>query len=350
MELSQARGLYTQVLIDVYQERIKPQGFLRSFFPSTFRRSKLVSIEVERTTEKVAVDVIRGSEGNLNRFSKSTEKVWEPPFWREYFNATELDVYDRVIGSTAGDNTRLFADLMNDVGDRIGSLQDKIERAKEILCAQVLQTGILTTTIGDNIDFKRRAESIVDLNTAGGYFSTDSDVFDQFRAGCEFLRIFGKVTAMNGFVAILGATVIKDLFDNQVFKDRQNLFSMKLDVIQPPQAKASGGVYHGTITCGPYTVQLWSYPDFHEDANGDMVPYIDDDNFVLLPPAPRFKFAHCLVPQVVMPGTTIAPQDGEWVYGDYIDERKAKHDFDVQCAGLPVPVAVDQVYTAKAAA
>jgi hypothetical protein len=76
-----------------------------------------------------------------------------------------------------------------------------------------------------------------------------------------------------------------------------------------------------------------------------MVPYWSTNKVTILPPSPRFKFAHCLVPQLVDPGTTRAPQKGEWVYGDFIDSRKAKHDFDVQTAGLPIPVAVDQMYT-----
>jgi hypothetical protein len=349
MDLSQARPLYTKILIDVYQERIRPKGFLRSFFPSTFRKAKQVSIEVERTYEKTASDVVRGSEGNFNRFSNSTEKVWTPPFWREYFNATELDLYDQVIGAQGNANTNLFTALMDDVASRIGALQDMIERSKEILCAQVLQTGTITINNGENISFFRKDESIVNLSASGegGYFDTNSEVFDQIAKGCTFLRTKGKVTSFE-FVAIFGLGAWEAFLKNTKVLARQNLFNLVLDQIAPPQLKAAGGVFHGTITCGSYRVQCWTYPEYYDNAAGESTPYIDDANVVLTIPQPRFKFAHALVPQVIMPGDTFAPQSGEWVYGDFIDGRKAKHDFDVQCAGMPVPVAVDQMYTMQA--
>jgi len=38
------------------------------------------------------------------------------------------------------------------------------------------------------------------------------------------------------------------------------------------------------------------------------------------------------------------------VYGEFMDERKAVHDFDVQSAGVAIPVAVDQIYTLQGVA
>src|SRR5689334_17814326 len=141
-----ARALFTKTLIDVYQERIKPTGFLRTFFPAKESMSKNVAIEVERMGEKVAVDVVRGSDGNRNTFSRSTEKIFTPPLYKEYFDATELDLYDRVLGSQGNSNVdaKLFAALLDSVSDRLGSLQDKMERAQELQCANVLETGVVT--------------------------------------------------------------------------------------------------------------------------------------------------------------------------------------------------------------
>ena len=132
-----ARALFTKMLADVYQERIRPTAFLRSFFPTVTAPTKEISIEVERMGEKVAVDVIRGTEGNRNMFSRSTEKIFLPPLYREYFDATQLDLYDRVLGSQGNAQAPLFADLMNKVTDRLGNLQDKIERAIELQRIQV---------------------------------------------------------------------------------------------------------------------------------------------------------------------------------------------------------------------
>lgn len=352
-----ARGLFTKKLIDVYQERTRPTGFLRSFFPNTnpaVAPSAEISIEVERMFEKVASDVVRGSEGNRNTFSRSTEKIFIPPIWREYFDATQLDLYDRVLGSQGTTNENLFAALLNKVADRLGLLQDKIERAKELQCAQVLLSGIVTIQQGLNVDFKRKSASSVDLTGSGGYWATNNDVTPQFKAAGDFLRTVGKSNdAM--FEVILGDQAQIDLFANTKFQARQNFFHMQLDDIKTPVRNSVGGTLHGAITAGPYMFRLWSYPEFYDILNDDGsiasqgVPYIDTKKAIVIPQRPRFHFAHALVPQLIAePGQT--PQQAEYVLGEFTDKRRAAHDFDIQSAGLPVPVAVDQIYTMKAVA
>ena len=343
-----ARNLFTKRIMDVYQERIPVKRFLGMFFPGRFSPTKEVSIEVERGYEKVAVDVVRGSEGHFHSFSKSTEKIFVPPMWRGYINATELDLYDRVLGAQGTDNSRLFAALLNSVADKVMEVQKTQERAKEIQCAQVLQTGIVTLVNGDNIDFKRRAASIVDLVGAGGYWTTGAtDMFAQFRAAGDFLRKFGKFAGKR-FVCILGGDALSTLLANSTFLSRQNVFHMSLDSVVAPSMEVEGALYHGTLTGGPYQFELWTYPEFY-DLSGTSTPYIAENYAVVIPQKPRFVYASCLVPQLAVneSGAPIAPQTGEYVYGEYIDSRKAKHDFDVQSAGLPIPVAVDQIYTMK---
>ncbi len=348
LSTTDARGLFTKKLIDVYQERISPTSFLRSFFPTVTAPTKEVSIEVERGFEKIAVDVLRGTEGNRNTFSKSTEKIFIPPIYREYFDATQLDLYDRVLGSQGDAQAPLFAALLNKVSDRLGMLQDKIERAYELQCAQVLLTGIVELTMGINIDYKRKATSLVDLNvgSGGGYFAAGSNVFTQFENGCNFLRTVGR-SGDGTFNAICGTTALKDLLANSVFLTRQNLFNMALDQVTGPQRGSLGMTFHGVITAGTYKVQLWAYPQFYDNSSNVATPYIDPKKIILIPTTPRFKMAFGAVPQLIgEPGQL--PTQAAYVVGEFIDQRKAVHDFDIQSAGLAIPVAVDQIYTMKA--
>lgn len=346
--------MFTKNLIDVMQERISPTAFMRSFFPSAGRPVSLnVSVETERGFEKVARDVVRGSEGHRNRFAKSTERIYQPPVYREYFDATELDLYDRVLGSQNDINGDLFAALLNSVADRLSRLQDKIERAKELQCAQVLETGVVELINGDNIDYKRKADSLVDLAGDGGYWSTlSTDIFLQFQHACEFLRTVGKSPDAN-FNAIIGEDAFNKLLINTGFLTRQNLFNMKLDAVAPPQRNSTGAAYQGRITCGSYTVDMWTYPQFYDDpadATGEtMIPYVNKKKVIVLPTNPRFKMAHGLVPQLIdKDGAQV--QQSEWVYGNFIDARKAADEFDVQSAPLAIPVAVDQIVTMTALA
>lgn len=344
---SDARGLFTKMLMDVYQERIRPKSFFRSFFRTETAPTKEISIEVERGFEKVSVDVVRGSEGYRNVFGKSTEKIFVPPLYREYFDATQLDLYDRVLGSQGNANENQFVALMNKVSDRLGLLQDKIDRAYELQCSQVVQTGIVTLQSGiANIDYKRKALSLVD--DSGSYFASAINPFTPFETACNFLRQVGKA-GITDADAVLGSTAFNDLLGNTIFKARQNLFNMALDQVAAPQRNSVGAALMGYISAGAYRIRLWTYPEFYDNASGTATAYMDPKKVVVLPPNPRFLFSYAAVPQLIEePGEM--PVQGAYIVGEFRDKRKAVHDFDIQSAGLAVPVAVDQVYTFKAVA
>lgn len=346
-----ARALFTKSLIAVYQERIYPTKFFRSFFKSQTEPTKEISIEVERMGEKVAVDVVRGTEGNRNQFSKSTEKIFVPPYYREYFDATELDLYDRVLGSQGNAQIPLFEALLNKVSDKLGLLRDKIDRAIELQAVNVLDTGILTLNTGGTINFQRRAISIV--SKSGSAWSTGSNnPFNDVEDGCNFIRKYGRY-AGEKYSLIMASDVGRALFANTTFLARQNLFHMQFDQVYAPVKNAEGATYHGTITAGSYKVDLWMYPQFYDlKAGTDLAPtytqtpYIPAGKAYLIPEQPKFHTAFAAVPQLVgEPGQL--PTQGEFVIGEFLDTRRAKHDFDIQSAPVCIPVAVDQIYTLK---
>jgi len=156
---SDAAGIFTKSLVGVLKEAPTPKSFLRSFFKETTSSTKEISIEVQRGTEKIAVDVERGEKGNANKFAKSTEKIIIPPLYSEYFNLTELDLYDRLFGST-GIEESVLTNLIQDTIDKTIAIKAKIERAYELQCSQVFHNGVVTLASGDNIDFKRKNTSI----------------------------------------------------------------------------------------------------------------------------------------------------------------------------------------------
>lgn len=345
---SQARPLFTQALIDVYRERIRPTSFLRSFFPEVYVPTKYVSIEVERMGENVAVDVQRGSEGNRNTYSKSTQKIFDPLYYKEFFDATELDIYDQVLGASGSNNVPLFAEMVRQVADKLEGLQDKIERAKELQCAQVLfNDGVITLKDGTQIDYKRKAGSNVDAG-GGNYFADNVDPFAQFKAGCEFIRTEGR-SGDAVFNAILGETALTNLLANTKFTARQNLFNMALDQVQGPVRNATGAAFHGIITAGPYKLQLWSYPQFYKHpTTGTITQYVDPKLITIIPANPRFKMANAAVPQLLKNG---APQQtGPYLITNHQTEEPVSDKFIIQNAPLAVPVAIDTIYTFRGVA
>lgn len=340
-----ARALFTKMLIDVYRERPQVSGFLRSFFVDKVESTKELSIEVQRGTEKVAVDVIRGSIGNRNTFSLSSEKIFVPPLYREYFDATNLSLYDRLFGSTQIDDG-VFTSFLEQVAEKLGMLQDKIERAHEIQCAEVLLTGIVTLVNGTNIDYKRKAGSLVDLG-GGNYWTTGTvNPYNTLEAGGTFLRTEGKAQG-EFYNVICGSLALNAFQNNDIVKERADIRNFSLDSIRTPQRVSTGGSTHGEVSSGSYKFRLWTYPEYY-DLVGVSTPYIDPKSIVILPEAPRFVMGFGAVPQLATTG--IGVKKGKFIFGDYIDDREATHDFDVKSAGLAIPVAVDQIYTAKVVA
>lgn len=341
-----ARALYTKYLADVYTQMLTPTSFLRSFFPDDIAPTLEISIEVERLGELVAVDVLRGTEGNRNEFSKSTEKVFIPPYYREYFDKTTLQLYDYLYSAQSIDEG-VFLRFIQSVAAKMKAIENMIERAYELQCAQVLEDGIVTMVNGTNIDFKRRAASKVDLG-GGNYWTSAVNPFTHLAAGCTFIRQVGKAGG-NVFNAIIGDDAHAALYQNADFLERQNLFNMTLDIVRPPQRNAAGGVFHGQVTAGPYRVNLWTYPEYYDTATpsnaspNQSTPYLDPKKVTIIPEDPRFKLCFAAVPQIIDGGQT--PVVGKFKWSEFMDERNASVDVDCQSAGVAIPVAVDQIYT-----
>ncbi len=341
---SQARAAFTQSLTAVYKEMPDVKNFLRSFFPSVTKSTKYVSIEVQRGFEKVAVDVLRGTEGNRNEFGKSTQKVFEPPFFKEYFDITQLDLYDVLMGQTDISEVQ-YGEMVAETALHLKMLQNKIERAYEVMASQVLTRGIITTSAGDNIDFKRKALSLVDLSATpwtGAY-----DPYAQLGVGLDFLRQVGK--AQGGTYNLLcGSSALSALLGNATFLTRQNLFNMALDQVRPPQRESVGATLHGQISVGSYKVNLWAYPEFYDNASGVSTAYLDPKKVILIPEAPKFQTAFAAVPRL-MDGAGVNSV-GAYTVKEFRDERLTSHVIEIASAGVVIPVAIDTIWTAQVVA
>lgn len=320
-------------------------AFLRSFFPSLETGSKLLSIEVQRGSEKVAVQVERGTDGNRNQMSQSTEKIFLPPYYREYLDATDLNLYDRLFTANGVISGTDFAAFVRELNDGMAMLQAKIERAYELQCSQVLHTGIVQLKFGTNINFGRKAASLVGYNAAHDWDIATVDPAETLKNAAEFLRKTGK--AQGGtFNVIMGSEALNALYNNPIYQKRADIRRMELSEARAPQRNAVGAALHGRISAGAWTFIIWTYPEYYEDAAGNMQPYVDEKTVIVLPENPKFVLGFAAVPQLLTTGGTNVTR-GAYVFNDYVDEEKAAHKFDVKSAGVAIPVAVDQIYTIK---
>lgn len=342
---NQVRGSFTQAAIARYQDFAQPTSFLKSFFPSRVKSTRFLSIEVQRGTEKVAVDVVRGADGNRNSFSKSTEKIFSPPIYNEYFDMTELDLYDNLFNNQGTIDSGVFRDLTAQAADKMLLIKQKIDRSIELQCAQALNTGIITFQNNDSVDFKRKAGSLVAL-TGGAWDNNSTDIAAQIQEGCVWLRKNGK--AQGGrFNLIMGEGVYEAMLNNTKFQASGDIRRMDLMNIRMPQRDSTGAVSHGEIAAGDYNVTLWTYPEYYDNSSGVQTPYMNPKTIVLLPENPSFVTGFAAVPRLMGDGGSmgIATTQGEFVFGEYTDPRKKAHIMEVLSAPLAIPVGIDQIYT-----
>jgi hypothetical protein len=341
-----ARGNYTKALIAVYRNRRKPQSFFRSFFQTEESDTLELSIEVQRGTEQIAVDVQRGTEGKRNTFNKSTEKIFVPPFYKEFFEVTDLDLYDRLFLDSEVDS-RVVAKFIRKAADKLMELQDKIERATEKMCADVLELGVVRTRNGDIINYGRKAASLID---DGDYWTNDAvDPYVQLEAMAQFIRDEGLV-ATDTFNLIMGSAAWAALKGNAKFKAQQNFYNMKLDEVMPPQAKAKGGTLHGKLTIGPYTCYLWTYMGTYRDASNVRQFYMNPKKVIMVPDVTEYVLGYGAVPQLVESGRAVDIKKGAFIFSDFVDPKLTTHTYNITSAPLPIPVAIDTTVTRQAVA
>jgi hypothetical protein len=336
-----ARGAFTNAVVAVYNERTTPTAFLRSFFPNVISRTKLVSIDVKRGTEKIAVDVLRGTGANMNSKKRSTLKTLQPPLYKEGFNVNELDIYDTAFATL---DPGLMANLATEAAEELLEVRNKIDRAYEKQCADVLVTGVITLANGDNIDFKRKAASLVDDGT--DWLDNTVDPVLALQAGGRFIREVGKSQG-GTYNVIMGGDALNAMINNTIFKSKYDLKNITNGEIREPQRNALGASLHGRVSAGSYSFNVWTYPEGYETANGTFTYYIPNDVIIILPEVTSFKTVFGLVPQ--LPGMTpmTSTQAGAYILHEYLDEREVNHTQEVHSAGVSIPVAIDQIYTAK---
>lgn len=344
---SQARRLFKQETVAFFSDRRPVQGFFRSFFKQIETNSRFISIEVERENESVAVDVLRSTGGNRNSWDRKTQKTYDPAAYDEYFDATELDCYEDLFGTDANGNISSinFGKFLEQANSKMEGLFNKIDRAYEIQAMQALVDGIVVLKNGDNIDYKRKAASIVAYNAAWNWALTTVDPNDKIKEGCDFINDTGKVTS-NVFNVIMAGDVYQAYINNAKVQARNLGVQWGMDALVPAQKDAEGKVYHGMISVDNYNLRIWTANGSYKHPDtGVQTRYMPAKKILILPELTNNVLTYGLVPQLAKDGVPI--KKGKFVTYEYPDERNATHEMGVKSCGLAVPVAIDQAYTVQ---
>lgn len=349
--LNQHKENITKRIIASFSDEMPVKTGLSAFFPSETTIEKQVGIEVERNRQLVAVDVQRCTDANRNTFTTHAEKLFVPPFYNESWDFTSCQRYDVTFGQRTNPSSSDAINMIREATRRMNTLRAKIERAVELQRAQALQTGIVTLKNGDNIDYKRKAASISVLGAGARWNEGTGLPLDNLATGCNFLREEGLSSGAT-VNAIMGRDAFAAFMNNDQVKERADFRRIsRLEIGMPQFDNTSGLVFHGQVATADYAINLWTYNEFYELANGSKARYIDEKNVILIPEDFRGATAYAGIPAIVRDVDNaefpeyITPIEAEYYINNWLDKSKKAHWFEIASAPLAIPVSIDRLYT-----
>lgn len=328
-----------------YKNNLRKPNFLRSFFKSSTTAAITVSHEAKRKSEIIAKDRERNAGSQLFRTDKSTLKQFKTPFYSLEMPITELDMYDRMFGSADTVSEEMLDDMVLEVNERVGDMQQVIERAYEKQAADALFNRYLTFEELDDIDYRKKAESSIAAGAVGngGVWSDPaSNPLTAIIKQCQFIT--GVGSGEGGIFNGLGsATVMEQLISNEEVKERADIRRMELvDIKVPEYANKTGAVYYGTIVAGAYRIHLWGYDQQFVDA-GTRQGYIPESKFLLFPMQIDLRMRYAGVAHKDPRTGLFLPKKGDWHVRMLNDETHQVSSIQVASSGLAVPFEVDQL-------
>lgn len=288
--LTSALGNFTQRVISALNERKAPTSFFKSFFPDLISGAKEVTWEIKRRGRPVAVDIAHHEHGTTTKSSKSTQKIYVPPYYDYNTNVDALDSFERVFNGSAEVDIPQYGKLIEQTAEDMRDNLDRIERAEELQCSQALLTGILILSSGDSIDFKRKAASLVAYNAAFGWDEAAVNPGDILVQGAEFMVTQGNANPGDVIDVICGSEAINALRDNPLFQAESDTKDFHFADLRTQATTRNGATPQGSWARGNYRFNFWGYEGYYDVEGGSSnLKYMEAKKIIMLPMNVDFK-------------------------------------------------------------
>ena len=349
-------ALLTKKVVGKFEEMIPVRTGFAGWFPEETTPTYEVDVEVQRDSDLIAVDVVRFTEGNKNKSTKVSEHKYIPPYFKEDYDFQRDQVYMNNIALGSGlDNPNVNRILAMNAVKQVSKNRDKVIRAIRKQQADVLQTGIVSLNNGDNIDYRRKATSMVNVSVGGNYWSTAASAtpIADIRKGMDFLRNVGNSGGSAVNVIMRSAALEAFLASAQVKEQGPNTIQQiqRININMPQFEGVSGFAFHGQIAAGDFNVNLWTYNEKYTDANGATQYYLSENKVVMMPDDFQGKTVFGGLP--TMNRTTIGGQptevpgiaEAQYLIRSYSDAKTMSSTIELTSAPLVVPFTIDKIYT-----
>jgi len=344
----------TSKIVGKFEEMIPVRSGFSGWFPEETTPTLEVDVEVQRDNDLIAVDVVRFTEGNKNKFSILSEHKYVPPYFKEDYDFQRDQVYMNTIALGVGmESVQVNRVIATNAFKNVEKNRKKIERAIRKQQADVLQTGIVSLVNGDNIDYKRKASSMVNVDTLGDYWSVAASAkpLTNLADGMAFLRNVGNssgaavnvIMRSKAYEAFVATTQVKDEADIRRID--------RINISMPQFSEVSGFALQGQVAAGDFVVNLWTYNEKYTDANGATQYYLAENLVIMLPDDFQGKTIFGGLPvlnETSIGGQTIAVPgivEANYLIRNYSDKKTVSSTIELTSAPLVVPFTIDKIYT-----
>jgi hypothetical protein len=279
--------------------------FLSGWFktgPQNIHSSEAVELDVQRDGEDVAIVVVDNAGGHReNENEKYTNKLFVPPKFDEEMPINAHTLLKRNPGEDPFTSPDFQATMILRAFNGFTKLQNKIRRGIELMCSQVLQTGIITAlnaagTTVFSMSFAPKGTHFVTPTAWPATGGTGAPITD-LSSLADVIRSDGH---SNPDTLIFGQGAwIRFLNDAGVQKYliRDGLGLGQLNA----QARGMGATFQGFVTVGAYQFQCWTYNGtYRHPQTGTPTRYVGDNKVVMLSSAARLELSFGAIP-IIMP-------------------------------------------------
>ena len=347
-------NLFRKVMTSLYDEKMQ-SGQVNTFLLNLFGKNpqeliisetEKVNTDVIRDNRLVAVDVLRGGgEGNKNVVGKYTAHEYAAPLYWEESPITANMLNKRLPGVDPYQETGRMEALAYWASRAQVDNTNKILRAMEKMAAEALQSGSITLSNEDSLDFGKKSEHTITPSTK---WDNSGDPIGDLETLADILHQDGK---MKPNTLIFGASAWDAFINNsnvQTYLDNRRIEPGML----APGETIEGAKTWGAFDVGQYRFVVYIYNDFY-DSSGTATPYVTTDSVIMMNSMARLTKAFCAVE--VLPqfendyreqGMPSLPQfqPGEFIPFVY-EMPPSSLMAGVQSAPLVIPTAIDTIGT-----
>lgn len=354
----------------LFAQKKRPKKGLLAFLTTTISMIfAQENVEFDFVTNKRLVAKAKLREGGYTK--NGTEyfknKTYTPPIYKESRPYTIDNFRKRTAGETVYSAQEVEALIMDKTAEDLAELSDKIDRAKILQFAYVLQTGAIPFKtlklsdkgVLDDIDYACPAAHFAGVSVAWSSASTATPLTDLENRSILIQKACGEapdtvIFGVTAFQNFLTTTQVKNELDNRKIT-KGNIGTKEILSIggQAPAGMERDGLnYLGYYIINGKMCGLYSYTDYYLDPQDDTTekPYISADNVVMLSSTARYNVYYAGLPVIVsapeairnfLPDsriTVIGSSQASQQYATvYADEDNDTVELRLQAAPLVVP-------------